>query len=309
MDFTMRRAGHVVLRVTDPVRAREFLENVIGFQTYGQEGESFYFLTAHPVSNHHMIAVRGGRAGERLPDPRQIGMVSIAYEVSSADELQRLHARIAEAGRPYGVTLGPLEDRGTGRGFVCTDHDGNQLEFYARPDAASAAANGAQRVPALRVGIRRTSHLTLRCQDVARSQAFYEEMLGLVPVGQANGRTYLAGTPDGQPILALEGSAYADVPLPAPKKMFGMDHFSMEVASFPELQHAYRYLKGKGIDVHHTVDHGVTNSVYLIDPDGNLIEVYHDVPRAEYANPDNPFGSFGPIDDRLEAAETARTHR
>jgi catechol 2,3-dioxygenase len=88
--------------------------------------------------------------------------------------------------------------------------------------------------------------------------------------------------------------------MPEPKKMFGMDHFSMEVASFPELQHAYRYLKGKGIDVHHTVDHGVTNSVYLIDPDGNLIEVYHDVPRAEYANVDSPFGSFGPIEDRLE---------
>jgi catechol 2,3-dioxygenase len=82
--------------------------------------------------------------------------------------------------------------------------------------------------------------------------------------------------------------------------MFGMDHFSMEVSSFPELQNAYRYLKGKGIDVHHTVDHGVTNSVYLTDPDGNLIEVYHDVPRAEYTHLDNPFGSFGPIEDRLE---------
>jgi catechol 2,3-dioxygenase len=82
--------------------------------------------------------------------------------------------------------------------------------------------------------------------------------------------------------------------------MFGMEHFSMELASFAQLQTAYRHLKSSGIDVHHTMDHGVTNSVYLIDPDGNLMEIYHDVPRAEYANPDNPFGSFGAIDDRLD---------
>jgi catechol 2,3-dioxygenase len=298
MDFHIRRAGHVVLRVTDPVRAREFLENVIGFQTFGQEGESFYFLTANPVSNHHMIAVRGGRVGQRLPDPRQIGMISIAYEVSSVDELQRLHDRIAEHGRAYGVTLGPLEDRGDARSFTCTDHDGNQLEFYAA--LGTTAAGRTARVPALRSGIRRTSHLTLRVRDLAASRAFYAELLHLVPIAETNGRTYLAGAPGGQPVLALEQAPPGDAPMPEPKKMFGMDHFSMEVASFTELQNAYRYLKGKGIDVHHTVDHGVTNSVYLIDPDGNLIEVYHDVPRAEYANIDSPFGSFGPIEDRLE---------
>ncbi len=294
MDFKIRRAGHVVLRVTDPERAREFLEGVVGFQTFGQEGESFYFLTANPVSNHHMIAVRGGRTGNRLPDPHQIGMISIAYEMSSVAELQRLHQRIAERGAAYGITLGALD----AFCFVCTDHDGNQIEFFAAADAPADARTA--RVPSLRSGIRRTSHLTLRVRDLAASRAYYEEMLHLSPVREAQGRVYLSGTPDGAPVLALEQAPPGDAPLPEPKKMFGMDHFSMEVSSFAELQHAYRYLKGKGIDVHHTVDHGVTNSVYLIDPDGNLIEVYHDVPRAEYVHVDSPFGSFGPIEDRLE---------
>lgn len=296
-DFTIRRAGHVVLRVTDPERARAFLEDVIGFQTFGQEGESFYFLTANPVSNHHMIAVRGGRAGARLPDPRQIGMICVAYEVSSPDELQRLHDRIGEHGAAYGVTLGALEERGGTCAFTCADHDGNRLEFYAALDAAPARS---ARVPALRVGIRRTSHLVLRVRDLAASRAYYGELLHLVPVAEANGRVFLSGVSEGQPVIALEQAPPGDWPLPQPKKMFGMDHFSMEVASFPQLQNAYRSLKGKGIDVHHTVDHGVTNSVYLIDPDGNLIEIYHDVPRAEYVNLDSPFGSFGPIEDRLE---------
>lgn len=301
MDFTIRRAGHVVLRVTDPIRARDFLENVVGFQTYGQEGESFFFLTAHPVSNHHMIAVRAGRPGERLPDARQIGMIAIAYEVSSPDELERLRERIEEGGAAYGVALEATAERNATRGFACTDRDGNRLEFYTRLDGP-APARPVTRVPALRAGIRRTSHLTLRCRDLSASRAFYEEMLHLVPVAHDDGRTYLAGTAGGTPILALAQSVTSDAPLPAPKKMFGLEHFSMEVGSFAELQRAYRYLKAKGIDVHHTMDHGVTNSVYLTDPDGNLMEIYHDVPRAEYADPDSPFGSFGPIEHRLEEA-------
>jgi catechol 2,3-dioxygenase len=308
MDFTIRRAGHVVLRVTDLPRAKQFLEDVVGFQTYGQEG-SFYFLTANPVSNHHMIAVRSGKSGERLPDPRQIGMVSISYEVNTFDELRRIYQRIKEQGPAFGATLLRSEDFGSITNFVAADHDGNQLEFYCRRRAddqtdldAPVAAEDPKRLPNLRSGIRRTSHLTLRCTDLAASQAFYREMLHLVPIAEANGRVYLASAPDAQPVLALEQSSDADAPLPTPKKMYGMEHFSMELASFADLQNAYRHLKGNGVDVHHTMDHGVTNSVYLIDPDGNLIEIYHDVPRAEYANPDNPFGSFGSLDDRLDGA-------
>jgi catechol 2,3-dioxygenase len=307
MDFTIRRAGHVVLRVTDLMRAKEFLEDVVGFQTYGQEG-SFYFLTANPVSNHHMIAVRSGKSGERLPDPRQIGMISISYEVNTFDDLRRLYQRIKQQGPAFGAMLLRTEDFGWIINFVAADHDGNQLEFYCRrlegdgTDLdAPVTAEDPKRLPARRSGIRRTSHLNLRCTDRSASEAFYREMLHLVPVADANGRVYLASAPGAHPVLALEQSSDADAPLPMPKKMYGMEHFSMELVSFEQLQHAYRHLKSNGIDVHHTMDHGVTNSVYLIDPDGNLIEIYHDVPRAEYANPDNPFGSFGSIEDRLDA--------
>jgi catechol 2,3-dioxygenase len=307
MDFTIRRAGHVVLRVTDLMRAKEFLEDVVGFQTYGQEG-SFYFLTANPVSNHHMIAVRSGKSGERLPDPRQIGMISISYEVNTFDDLRRLYQRIKQEGPAFGATLLRSEDFGWIMNFVAADHDGNQLEFYCRrlegdgTDLdAPVTAEDPKRLPNRRSGIRRTSHLNLRCTDRTASQAFYNEMLHLVPVADANGRVYLASAPGAHPVLALEQSTDPGAPLPTPKKMYGMEHFSMELASFAQLQHAYQHLKSNGIDVHHTMDHGVTNSVYLIDPDGNLIEIYHDVPRAEYANPDNPFGSFGSIDDRLDA--------
>lgn len=322
MSFTIRRAGHVVLRVRDPFEARELLERVVGLQTFGQEGDSFFFLTAHPVSNHHMIAVRGG-TGERLPQPeRQIGMISIAYEVSDLDELRRLYARLKAEGPAYGAAIVESEDLGNAYGFTWSDRDGNRIEYYAslpgeeaagkapfEPrgaiDAALSAppANEAHRPAAIRVGIKRTSHLTLRCKDLAASRAFYEELLGLVPVAQrSSGRVYLSGDAAmRQPVLALEPARDLDVPVPTPRRMYGMEHFSMEVASFAQLQAFYRHFREHGEPIDHTIDHGVTNSVYFHDPDGNLIEVYHDVPRAEYRNPENPFGRFGSLDERLAA--------
>jgi catechol 2,3-dioxygenase len=303
--FTIRRAGHVVLRVTDPGGMKSFLEQVVGFTTVGQEGP-LTFLSSHPVSNHHMIAVRNGKAGERLPEPlRHIGMISISYELSSFEELRRLYARISDKGDAFGAKIVRSENYDHVYTVVCSDKDGNWFEFYSEVSdehadlAASPIVEDADRVSRTPVAIRRTSHLTLRCRDREASQAFYEKALRLYSIADTKGRMFLAGDREaGHPVLALEQAHGSDCPLPAPKEMYGLEHFSLEVGSFAQLQEGYRHLESLGL-IHHTMDHGVTNSVYFNDPDGNLMEIYHDVPRAEYKTPESPFAAFGPIDDRL----------
>jgi catechol 2,3-dioxygenase len=324
MDFNIRRAGHVVLRVTNPFMARDFLEQVMAFQVTDQVGKAFFLMTANAVSNHHMIAVRPGKPDERLPDAdRQIGMISISYEISTLDELRRLYQRIKEHGAAFGFRILRTEDRGNIYNVVCSDLDGNRLEFFtavpesdaagkapfelrgAIDDVLALATEGENQFPARHSEVRRTSHLTLRCKDLARSRAFYEKALRMSLVADANGRQYFSGNPaTGQLILALEQAQDTSAPLPTPKAMFGLEHVSLEVGSFPQLQLAYKHLESSGVHVHHTMDHGVTNSVYIVDPDGNLLEIYHDVARAEYRHPEHPFGSFGPIDDRLAIAAT-----
>jgi len=308
MGFTIRRAGHVVLRVTDPFLTREFFERILGFQTSCAQTESFFLMTANPVSNHHMIAVRDGKTGERLPDPEHhIGMISIAYEVTSPEALRDLQARIRDEGPRYGFTIVGTEDRGTTENVIVRDRDGNQLEFYCTlPSTAchpERSRGTAQPASTLSPVVRRTSHLLLRCADLAASRTFYERALNLAAIAESGGRVYLSGDPaSGRPVLALEQAPDLNVPRPTPRTMYGLEHFSMEVGSFAQLQAAYAHLASTGVHVHHTMDHGVTNSIYLTDPDGNLIEIYHDVARAEYRNPESPFGSFGPIEDRLAVA-------
>ena len=326
MSFSIRRAGHVVLRVTDVVQTKAFFESVVGFTTYGRIGRDFFFMTSHPVSNHHMIAVRPGKAGERLPDAdRQIGMVSIAYEMTDLAGLNALHQRIAAAQATYPWRILALEDRGAIYNLVITDADKNHYEFWCRTpgqdDAAiedlslrgvavlsgraaqdEEARKAVPSAPPSRLEIRRTSHLTLRCHDIAATQQFYENALGLFLVAHdERDRRYFSGDRSSRRIvLALEPAKDLDAPRPTPKTMYGMEHFSLEVSSFADLQDAYRRFKAVGVPVDHTQDHGVTASVYFHDPDGNLMEVYHDVPRAEIPVPEDPFVSFGGIEDRLE---------
>jgi catechol 2,3-dioxygenase len=319
--FKITRAGHVVLRATDVPRLKSFLEKIVGFSTYGKAGRDFYFLTSHPVTNHHMIAVRPGKPGERLPDAeRQIGMASIAYEMSDAAALGDLYGRLRGAEAAQDCRILAAEDRGAIHMLVFADFDGNRYEFWcpapgpeaeriqslalrgALDLAAGPAEPAAPPAPPAKIAIRRTSHLTLRSRDLARAQAFYETALGLGVVAEdERGRRYLApGDGNRRIVLALEPARHPDAPSPTPKAMFGMEHFSLEVGSFADLQDVWRHFKASGVSVDHTQDHGVTASIYFHDPDGNLMEIYHDVPRAEIAVPEDPFVSAGGIEERLE---------
>ena len=57
---------------------------------------------------------------------------------------------------------------------------------------------------------------------------------------------------------------------------------------------------GKGLSPPHNT--GFFRSTAINDPDGNLMEVYQDVPRAEYRDPATPFCPPFPLEERLAAS-------
>jgi catechol-2,3-dioxygenase len=88
--------------------------------------------------------------------------------------------------------------------------------------------------------------------------------------------------------------------MPTPDHV-GMQHLSFELGNFAELQEAYRLFKEKGVNIHYTTYHGVAKSIYFYDPDGNLFEVYCNVPPEEYRKSvPNPYSRYGGIEDELE---------
>ena len=64
------------------------------------------------------------------------------------------------------------------------------------------------------------------------------------------------------------------------------------------LADALQRLISAGVPISGASDHGVSEAVYLQDPDANGIEIYRDRPAEEW--PKNPDGSLAMITERLD---------
>ena len=116
--------------------------------------------------------------------------------------------------------------------------------------------------------------VTLRVANLERSREFYEGLLCFRSLEQEAGKVVLGGQ-DGQPLLEL-----VEVPgaAPQPRRATGLYHVAILYPSRPDLGRALRRLLEAGLQIGQG-DHLVSEALYLSDPDGNGLEIYHDRPR------------------------------
>jgi catechol 2,3-dioxygenase len=122
----------------------------------------------------------------------------------------------------------------------------------------------------------------LRVSDPTRSRRFYEEALGLEPTGDGS---LGAG---GHTLVMLRA---AEPGTPAPPSSTGLYHVAYRHPSRPGLASALRRLARAGARLTGASDHGVSEALYLNDPDRNGIEVYWDRPRDRW-----PMTADGSVD-------------
>ena len=151
------------------------------------------------------------------------------------------------------------------------------------------------------IRIKRTGHLVLKVKNLERSKKFFTEVLGLPVVGEApNGMLFFSpDVKENHHLLAIR-QAEEGARMPDPEQV-GMEHVAYELGSFAELQEAYRIFKENNVKFRHVVFHGITKSIYFYDPDGNMLEVYCNVPPEEYRKSvPNPYGLYGDISAELD---------
>lgn len=134
---------------------------------------------------------------------------------------------------------------------------------------------------------RRLGHVNLFVGDLEVSLAFYETVAGFEIVRRepeigggflSNGATHhdigliqvAAGPLTGRDGHVQASSGRANRP--------GLNHLAFEMASEADLVARHRAIRRKqGVEIRTTADHIISRSVYLYDPDGNVVELYADM--------------------------------
>ena len=131
------------------------------------------------------------------------------------------------------------------------------------------------------IRLTRIGHVALRVADVERSRAFYTTLLGFEVVEE--------DPEHGGVFMALEGLSHtidlfpADDPRTVPAQTpgaVGVRHIAFLVDSEQALKDAYETLQASGVPIIRAIDHVSQKSIYFHDPDGNLLEIYYELPDA-----------------------------
>jgi catechol 2,3-dioxygenase len=157
--------------------------------------------------------------------------------------------------------------------------------------------------PAVRIG-----HVHLKVSDLERALAFYRDVLGF-EVTQRMGRQAAFLSAGGyHHHIGLNTWESAGGHAPAPGTT-GLYHVAILYPTRAELGDALRRLLKAGIPLEGASDHGVSEALYLRDPDDNGVELYRDRPMEAW--PRTPVGELAmftrPLD--LEGCSKRKSRR
>jgi len=140
-------------------------------------------------------------------------------------------------------------------------------------------------------------HVHLKVADLERAIAFYAGVLGF-EVTQRMGRHAAFLSAGGYHHHLGLNTWESQGGSPPPPGSTGLYHTAIRYPDRASLADALRRLLAAGIPLEGAADHGVSESIYLRDPDGNGVELYRDRPAAEWPRDAN--GALRMVSDPLD---------
>jgi catechol 2,3-dioxygenase len=124
-------------------------------------------------------------------------------------------------------------------------------------------------------------HVLLRVRDLERSKKFYSDVLGfhVLEEDPEHGGTFMAlpGQSHAIDLFPVTDPEAAERQTPGVR---GLGHIAFRVESEAALKDAHGALREHGVPIARTTDHVSQKSVYFHDPDGNMLEIYYELPDA-----------------------------
>ncbi|TMQ48203.1 MAG: glyoxalase [Candidatus Eisenbacteria bacterium] len=124
-------------------------------------------------------------------------------------------------------------------------------------------------------------HVHLKVADLERALGFYCGVLGFDLVQRLGDAAAFVSAGGYHHHIGLNTWESMGGPPPAPGTT-GLYHIAIRYPDRRSLGDALRRLRGAGIPLDGASDHGVSEALYLRDPDGNGVELYRDLPRSEW---------------------------
>lgn len=140
-------------------------------------------------------------------------------------------------------------------------------------------------------------HVHLKVADLDRAIAFYRDILGMqVMQRYGTGAAFLSAGGYHHHIGLNTWESRGGRP-PAPGTT-GLYHTAILYPSRLALAQALKSVVDAGWPLDGAADHGVSEAIYLRDPDGNGVEIYRDRPEAEW--PRQPDGQLAMVNAPLD---------
>ena len=131
------------------------------------------------------------------------------------------------------------------------------------------------------IKLNRIGHINLRVADQEASKRFYRDVLGfrIAEEDPEHGGVFMTLGENFHTLDIGQHPAPSEAPRPQ-RGQIGLAHIAFQVDSYAALREAYAHLVEKGVEILRAANHVNQRSFYFADPDGNTLEIYHELPYA-----------------------------
>ena len=143
----------------------------------------------------------------------------------------------------------------------------------------------------------RVGHVHLKVADLDRAIGFYRDVLGFELTQRYGSRAAFLSAGGYHHHIGLNTWESLGGQAPAPGTT-GLYHAAFLYPTRAALGDALRRVRAAGIPLDGAADHGVSEALYLRDPDGNGVELTWDKPQADW--PRDAQGDLVMVNDRLD---------
>ncbi|WP_153797196.1 VOC family protein [Foetidibacter luteolus] len=127
----------------------------------------------------------------------------------------------------------------------------------------------------------RIGHVHLKVSDIERALGFYKDLLGFQIMARYGTQAVFISAGDYHHHIGLN-TWYSKGAGPAPKNAAGLFHTAILYPTRKDLAVVLKRLLDASYPFTGFADHGVSEALYLDDPDGNGVELYWDKPKDKW---------------------------